>query len=155
MEHLVTSYGGGIGKTINNLVGMSVDIATGNTENLDPFRKSPIVPRFYTPNDEKTVAPSINRKFYDYNYMYNVAKKALKNYQEGVKTKEHPEWQKYIDEMKANGELEFIRFFENENKRLKKIQNRIKEEPSNKKELEERMNDMKAKIASRCYEMLK
>ena len=155
MEHLVTSYGGGIGKTINNLAGMLVDKAMDNTENLDPYRKSPIVPRFYIPNDEKTVVPAINRKYYDYDYMYNVAKKALKTYQDGVRSKEHPEWKKYIDEMQQNGELEFIRFFEHESKRLTKMQNLIKGNPTNKKELEEKMIDLKADIATKCYEMLK
>lgn len=154
MEHLVTSYGGGIGKTINNLAGMAADLIKDDIENIDPYRKSPILPRFYTPNDEKTVVPAINRKYYDYDYMYNVAKKALKNYQEGVRSKEHPEYQKYIDGMKENGELEFIRFFENENKRLKRIQNLIKGEPTNKEDLEKRMIDIKAEIAAKCYEML-
>ena len=152
MEHLVTSYGGGIGKTINNLAGMALE---ENTENLDPYRKSPIVPRFYIPNDEKTVVPAINRKYYDYDYMYNVAKKALKNYQDGVRSKEHPEWKKYIDEMQKNGEMEFIRFFEQESKRLTKMQNLIKGNPTNKKELEEKIIDLKAEIATKCYEMLK
>ena len=155
MEHLFTSYGGGIGKTINNLAGMALDGIEENTENLDPYRKSPIVPRFYIPNDEKTVEPAINRKYYDYDYMYNVAKKALKKYQDGVRSKEHPEWKKYIDEMQKNGELEFIRFFEHGSKRLTKMQNLIKGNPTNKKELEEKMIDLKADIATKCYEMLK
>jgi hypothetical protein len=155
MEHLFTSYGGGIGKTINNLAGMVWDGIEGNTENLDPYRKSPIVPRFYIPNDEKTVIPGINRKYYDYDYKYNIAKKAYKNYQEGVRSKEHPEWQKYINEMNSNGELRFIQFFEQEAKKVKKLQNLIKEEPKNKKELEEKLIDVKAEIAVKCYEMLK
>jgi hypothetical protein len=134
---------------------MALDAMEGNTENLDPYRKSPIAPRFYIPNDEKTVVPGINRKYYDYDYKYNIAKKAYKNYQEGVRSKEHPEWQKYINEMNSNGELRFIQFFEQEAKKVKKLQNLIKEEPKNKKELEEKLIDVKAEIAVKCYEMLK
>ena len=155
MEHLFNSYGGGIGKTINNLAGMTTDLVMGNTENVDPFRKTPILPRFYTPNDEKTVVPGINRKYYDYEYMYNTAKKALKNYQEGIRSKEHPEYQKYIEEMQKNGEIQFIKFFEQESKRLTKIRNLMKGDPSNKEKLEERMIEIKADIATKCYEMLK
>lgn len=155
MEHLFNSYGGGIGKTINNLAGMTTDLVMGNTENVDPFRKTPILPRFYTPNDEKTVVPGINRKYYDYEYMYNTAKKALKNYQEGIRSKEHPEYQKYIEEMHKNGEIQFIKFFEQESKRLTKIRNLMKGDPSNKEKLEERMIEIKADIATKCYEMLK
>lgn len=155
MEHLFNSYGGGIGKTINNLAGMTTDWVLGNTENIDPFRKTPILPRFYTPNDEKTVVPGINRKYYDYEYMYNTAKKALKNYQEGIRSKEHPEYQKYIEEMQKNGEIQFIKFFEQESKRLTKIRNLMKGDPSNKEKLEERMIEIKADIATKCYEMLK
>ena len=155
MEHLITSYGGGIGKTINNLAGMVIDIAEGDTENLDPFRKSPIVPRFYTPVDEKSAVPGINRRYYDYDYRYNVAKKALKNYQEGVASGEHPEYQKYIDEMKKNGEIRFINYFKSNSKQIKDIQNRIKGNPKNKKELEKDLIEMKAKVSVKCDEILK
>lgn len=155
MEHLITSYGGGIGKTINNLAGMAIDVAEGDTENLDPFRKSPIVPRFYTPVDEKSAVPGINRKYYDYDYRYNVAKKALKNYQEGVASKEHPEYQKYIDEMKENGEIRFMNYFKSMSKQIKDIQNQIKENPKNKKELEEKLIEMKAQVSVKCAEILK
>ena len=152
MEHLITSYGGGIGKTINNLVGMA--LADGE-DNVDPFRKTPIIPRFYTPNDEKTVVPGINRKYYDYNYKYNVAKKALKNYQEGISSGEHPEWQKYIDEMKRNKEVEFINYFKEMDKRLKKLQNLLKGNPTNKESLEEQIVDLKAKVSAESWEILK
>ena len=155
MEHLITSYGGGIGKTINNLAGMAIDIAEGDTENLDPFRKSPIVPRFFTPVDEKSAVPGINRRYYDYDYRYNVAKKALKNYQEGVASKEHPEYQKYIDEMKENGEIRFMNYFKSMSKQIKDVQNRIKENPKNKKELEEKLIEMKAQVSVKCAEILK
>ena len=57
--------------------------------------------------------------------------------------------------MQKNGELEFVRFFEHESKRLTKLQNLIKGNPTNKKELEEKMIDLKADIATKCYEMLK
>ena len=154
MEHLFTSYGGGIGKTLNNLVGMIIDKAEGNDENIDPFRKMPIIPRFYTPNDEKTVVPAINRKFYDYNYQYNVAKNAYRTYRKGVGSKEHPEYQKYLDNMKKSGELEFMNYFESANKRLKKMQTALKNNPSD-SELEKRITDLKAEISARSYEILK
>ena len=154
MEHLFTSYGGGIGKTLNNLVGMIIDKAEGNDENIDPFRKMPVIPRFYTPNDEKTVVPAINRKFYDYNYQYNVAKNAYRTYRKGVNSKEHPEYQKYLDDMLKNGELEFMKYFESANKRLKKMQAALKNNPSD-SELEKRITDLKAEISARSYDILK
>ena len=134
---------------------MAIDIAEGDTENLDPFRKSPIVPRFFTPVDEKSAVPGINRRYYDYDYRYNVAKKALKNYQEGVASKEHPEYQKYIDEMKENGEIRFMNYFKSMSKQIKDVQNRIKENPKNKKELEEKLIEMKAQVSVKCDEILK
>lgn len=153
MEHLFTSYTGGIGKTINNLAGMIVDAATGNTENMDIFRKTPIIPRFYTPNDEKTVQPAINRKYYEFEYQYNNATKSLKKAKDGVKNGEHPEWQKYIDEMEKNGEQEFIKYFKKEQKRLKKLQDKLKEEPNN-KEYEKKVYDKKAEISLESFKIL-
>ena len=154
MEHLVTSYTGGIGKTLNNFLGMITDYATDNKENIDFFRKAPIVPRFYTPNDERTVVPAVNRKYYEFNYQYNNATKALKKAEDGVKSGEHPERQKYIDEMKENGELEFIKYFKTEQKRLKKIQDRLKNDPNN-KELQQKEIDKKAEISTKALEILK
>lgn len=154
MEHLFTSYTGGIGKTINNFVGMITDYVTDNKENIDFFRKAPIVPRFYTPNDERTVVPAINRKYYEFNYQYNNATKALKKAKDGVQSGEHPEWQKYIDEMEKNGETEFIKYFKAEQKRLKKIQDRLKDDPNN-KELQQKEIDKKAEIATKSLEILR
>ena len=85
--------------------------------------------------------------------MYNIASKALKNYKEGVKTNEHPEWQKYIDEMKENGEEEFIKYFKKETKKLKKLQDTLKANPSN-KELERKVYDKKAEIANESLKLL-
>jgi hypothetical protein len=153
MEHLVTSYTGGIGKTINNLAGMAIDAVEGDKENMDVFRKAPIVPRFYTPNDEKTVYPGINRKFYEFEYQYNNAKKSLKKSQNGVNSGEHPEWQKYIDEMDKNGEKKFIEYFKKEQKKLKKLQDKLKEDPNN-KELEKKVYDKKAEISAESFKIL-
>ncbi|MEE0969940.1 MAG: LPD38 domain-containing protein [Clostridia bacterium] len=154
MEHLFTSYGGGIGKTINNLAGMAIDAATGNTENMDVFRKSPIVPRFYTPTDEKSVYPGINRKYYEFEYQFNNASKSLKKAKDGVNSGEHPEWQKYIDEMEKNGEAEFIKYFKKESKKLKKLQDKLKENP-NDQEAEKKVYDKKAEIATESLKILK
>lgn len=154
MEHLITSYTGGIGKTINNAVGMLTDYANKDYNNIDPYRKAPILPRFYTPNDEKTVYPAINRKYYEYDYLYNRASKALKNYKDGIKTDGHPKWQKYIDEMKKNGEEEFIKYFKKETKKLKKLQDSLNANPSN-KELERKVYDKKAEIANESLKLLK
>lgn len=154
MEHLFTSYGGGIGKTINNLAGMAIDAATGNTENMDVFRKAPIVPRFYTPTDEKSVYPGINRKYYEFEYQFNNASKSLKKAKDGVNSGEHPEWQKYIDEMGKNGESEFIKYFKKESKKLKKLQDKLKENP-NDQEAEKKVYDKKAEIATESLKILK
>lgn len=153
MEHLVTSYTGGIGKTINNFIGMTIDAVEGDKENMDVFRKAPIVPRFYTPNDEKTVYPGINRKFYEFEYQYNNAKKSLKKSQDGVNSGEHPEWQKYIDEMDKNGEKKFIEYFKKEQKKLKKLQDKLKEDPNN-KEVEKKVYDKKAEISAESFKIL-
>jgi hypothetical protein len=155
MEHLITSYTGGIGKTINNLAGMATDWVMDDTENIDPYRKSPILPRFYTPVDEKSVVPGINRTFYEFSNQYNIAKKALKNYKDGIESNEHPEYKKYIDEMKENGEMKFMDYFEKVNKEIKKLEKEREEYPNNKKAIDEKIIDLKAKASVKSREILK
>jgi hypothetical protein len=150
MEHLITSYTGGIGKTINNVVGMALD----DKENIDLFRKSPILPRFYTPNDEKTVQPAINRKYYDFDYEYNRYSKALKKYDKAIESGEHPEWQKHIDEMEKDRIIEFINYFKAESKVLKKLTDKLKVDSQN-KELESDVYDKKAEIATNSFRILR
>ena len=57
--------------------------------------------------------------------------------------------------MKENGELDFIIFFEEKNKEVKRLKNLLNGNPTNKKALEDRLIDMKAQIAADCYEMMK
>jgi glutamine amidotransferase-like uncharacterized protein len=129
-------------------------MALDDKENIDLFRKSPILPRFYTPNDEKTVQPAINRKYYDFDYEYNRYSKALKKYEKAIESGEHPEWQKHIDEMEKDRIIEFINYFKAESKVLKKLTDKLKVDSQN-KELESDVYDKKAEIATNSFRILR
>lgn len=145
IEHLVTSYTGGIGTTFNNVVGQIIDHSMKDVEFNDVIRKAPIVKRFYTPVDERTIYPSIRKEYNNFSYRYDIASKALKNYQTQIKNG-NTEFQKYIDEMKENGEYDFIKYFKKENKTLNRLNKRLKENP-NDKEIEKKYYDKMAEIS--------
>ena len=143
MEHLVTSYTGGIGKTVSNIVGMIVDAATGDTDNIE-FRSVPIVNRFYSPVTERTVAAAINRVFYEYQDRYEAARVAEKRYNDFVK-EGRKEYKEELEQMKKNGELEFISYFKTKMKILRKKQDRLRENPDDKK-LEKEIQELKSEM---------
>ena len=143
IEHLVTSYTGGIGKTVSNIVGMTVDAVTGDTDNIE-FRSVPIVNRFYSPVTERTVAAAINRVFYEYQDRYEAARVAEKRYNDFVK-EGRKEYKEELEQMKKNGELEFISYFKTKMKILRKKQDRLRENPDDKK-LEKEIQELKSEM---------
>ena len=143
IEHLVTSYTGGIGKTVSNIVGMIVDAVTGDTDNIE-FRSVPIVNRFYSPVTERTVAAAINRVFYEYQDRYEAARVAEKRYNDFVK-EGRKEYKEELEQMKKNGELEFISYFKTKMKILRKKQDRLRENPDDKK-LEKEIQELKSEM---------
>lgn len=151
MEHLVTSYTGGIGKTISNVVGMAADAVTGETDNIE-FRTVPVANRFYAPVTDRTVTSAINRIFYEYQDRYEAARVAEKRYKEFIKDG-RKEFRKELDQMKKNGEADFISYFGAKMKILRKKQDRLKENPDDKR-LEEEIRELKSQMIMRSKKLL-
>ena len=151
MEHLVTSYTGGIGKTVSNVVGMAADAVTGETENRE-FRTVPVANRFYAPVTDRTVTSAINRIFYEYQDRYEAARVAEKRYKEFIKDG-RKEFRKELEQMKKNGEADFISYFGAKMKILRKKQDRLKENPDDKR-LEEEIRELKSQMIMRSKKLL-
>lgn len=151
MEHLVTSYTGGIGKTISNVVGMAADAVTGETDNIE-FRTVPVANRFYAPVTDRTVTSAINRIFYEYQDRYEAARVAEKRYKEFIKDG-RKEFRKELEQMKKNGEADFISYFGAKMKILRKKQDRLKENPDDKR-LEEEIRELKSQMIMRSKKLL-
>lgn len=151
MEHLVTSYTGGIGKTISNVVGMAADAVTGETDNIE-FRTVPVANRFYAPVTDRTVTSAINRIFYEYQDRYEAARVAEKRYKEFVKDG-RKEFRKELDQMKKNGEADFISYFGAKMKILRKKQDRLRDNPDDKR-LEEEIRELKSQMIMRSKKLL-
>ena len=151
MAHLVTSYTGGIGKTISNVVGMAAGAVTGETDNIE-FRTVPVANRFYAPVTDRTVTSAINRIFYEYQDRYEAARVAEKRYKEFIKDG-RKEFRKELDQMKKNGEADFISYFGAKMKILRKKQDRLKENPDDKR-LEEEIRELKSQMIMRSKKLL-
>lgn len=151
MEHIITSYTGGIGKTISNLAGAAADIATGEADNIE-FRTIPVINRFGSPVTERSIAASVNRVFYDYLDRYEAMKVAEKRYKAFIK-EGRTDFRKELEQMKKNGESELIRYFDAKMKVLRKKQNLLKENPDN-KDLEKQIIELKSEMVLKAKKIL-
>lgn len=152
IEHLITSYTGGIGRTISNLTGAAVDLATGEADNIE-FRTIPIINRFGSPVTERSITASVNRVFYDYLERYEAMKVAEKRYKEFIKDG-RTEYRDEFEQMKSNGESELIRYFDMKMKTVRKLQNILKDNPDNKK-VEHRIIELKSEMVFKAKNILK
>jgi hypothetical protein len=152
MQHLFTSYLGGIGKNMANASAIAVDAATGNEENIDLIRQLPIVPRFFSGTDERIVSSAINRDFREYENRYNRMNSERNRYKEFVK-KGRTEYRDELERLKSNGEEDFIRYFKKELKKLRRKQEKLKNNPDD-KALEKEITDLKAKITMESRKLL-
>lgn len=152
MQHLFTSYLGGIGKNIANASAIAVDAATGNEENIDLIRQLPIVPRFFSGTDERIVSSAINRDFREYENRYNRMNSERNRYKEFVK-KGRTEYRDELERLKSNGEEDFIKYFKKELKKLRRKQEKLKNNPDD-KALEKEITDLKAKITMESRKLL-
>lgn len=152
MEHLITSYTGGIGRTISNLTGAAVDLATGEADNIE-FRTIPIINRFGSPVTERSITASVNRVFYDYLDRYEAMKVAEKRYKQFIKDG-RTEYRDELEQMKNNGEIELIRYFSMKMKTVRKLQDILKDNPDNKK-VEQRIIELKSEMVLKAKNILK
>lgn len=152
MEHIITSYTGGIGKTMSNLTGMVVDVTTGDWGNIEP-RTIPVVNRFINPVTEKTVTAAVNRVFYEYRDRYEELRVAEKRYKQFINDG-RTEFKDEFEQMQESGEIEFINYFKQKMKTLRKMEDRLKDNPGD-KELEMRIREFKAGMIMKAKEILK
>ena len=152
MEHIITSYTGGIGKTMSNLTGMVVDVTTGDWGDIEP-RTIPIVNRFINPVTEKTVTAAVNRVFYEYRDRYEELRVAEKRYKQFINDG-RTEFKDEFEQMQESGEIEFINYFKQKMKTLRKMEDRLKDNPGD-KELEMRIREFKAGMIMKAKEILK
>lgn len=152
MEHIITAYTGGIGKTISNLSGAAADLAMGNPDNIE-FRTIPVVNRFGSPVTERSVTSATNRVFFDYLERYEAMKVAEKRYKQFIKDG-RKEFRQELEQMKKNGEIEMIRYFDARMKVLRKLQNALKENPDN-KGLEKRITELKKEMSIKAKAILR
>ena len=152
MEHIITAYTGGIGKTISNLSGAAADLAMGYPDNIE-FRTIPVVNRFGSPVTERSVTSATNRVFFDYLERYEAMKVAEKRYKQFIKDG-RKEFRQELEQMKKNGEIEMIRYFDTKMKVLRKLQNALKENPDN-KGLEKRITELKKEMSIKAKAILR
>ena len=151
MEHIITSYTGGIGKTMSNLTGMVVDVTTGDWGNIEP-RTIPVVNRFINPVTEKTVTAAVNRVFYEYRDRYEELRVAEKRYKQFINDG-RTEFKDDLEQMRENGEIEFINYFKQKMKTLRKLEDRLKDNPGD-KDLEEQIREFKSEMIMKSKEIL-
>lgn len=153
MEHVITGYSGGIGKTLSNVSGLVVDAVSGEfNENFD-LRKIPVVSRFYSVSDEATVKSAVNRKYRDYQSRYEKLKHDYKKYKTAVKGGEL-QFADELSQMESSGEKAFVDYFGRKQKLINKKLDRLNKNPDN-KALEQEITDLKAEISLKCFELLK
>lgn len=112
----------------------------------------PIVPRFFSGTDERTVSSAINRDFREYENRYNRMNSERNRYKEFVK-KGRTEYRDELERLKSNGEEDFIRYFKKELKKLRRKQEKLKNNPDD-KTLEKEITDLKAKITMESRKLL-
>ena len=152
IEHIITSYTGGIGRTISNLAGITANLATGDFDNID-MRSIPVINRFASPVTERSITASVNRVFYDYLERYEAMKVAEKRYKQFIKDG-RTEYRDELEQMKNNGESELIRYFDMKMKTVRKLQNILKDNPDNKK-VEQRIIELKSEMVLKAKNILK
>lgn len=153
MEHIITGYTGGIGKTLSNVSGIVADAVSGNFDENFDLRKIPVASRFYSVSDESTVRSAVNRKFREYQSRFEKISYDYKKYSEAVRSGK-TEFSVEIERMDNNGEKAFVDYFRKKQKSLNKKLDRLKNNPED-KTLEQEITDLKAEIALKCYELLK
>lgn len=62
IEHLLSNYTGGIGKTFSNVVGSLVDLYNKDMDNIT-FRKIPVFGRYISDSDERIERSAVNRAY--------------------------------------------------------------------------------------------
>lgn len=62
IEHLLSNYTGGIGKTLSNIVGGFVDLYNKDIDNFT-FRKIPVFGRYISDSDERIERSAVNRAY--------------------------------------------------------------------------------------------
>lgn len=153
MQHIVTGYTGGIGKTITNITGAAWDFATGNTDNIE-FRQAPVVNRFYTPVTDRTYQTAVNREYRELLDEYSRTSTAIKRMEQFIEEGENVvEWIEELDRRELNGEVDYVKYIKDREKELKKLTDRQKEDPNN-KELANEIADFKAETIMGAKEIL-
>lgn len=91
IEHLLSNYTGGIGKTLSNVVGGFVDLYNKDLDNFT-FRKVPVFGRYISDSDERIERSAVNR--------------AYRKIEEDLKKMRHDE-KGYEDAFVKGGSVEF------------------------------------------------
>jgi hypothetical protein len=140
MQHLITTYTGGVGKTVSNITGMVVDAVNGNTDNIR-FKDVPIANRLFSVTGKQADKSDVNRK---YNELFDLYKKIKHDYTGYEKKVDEGlvGYQKKIDELENNGYLDFIYEMEYYIKDVNDIYKELDDAPD-KEELIQELNSIK------------
>lgn len=138
MEHLITSYTGGIGKTISNIVGGITNKSKGEDVRISSI---PIVRRFASGTDERTLDNYINKRYFDLVEQYEKLDHNFEGYMKEVK-KGNNQYIENINDMANNGQKSFIEFMKIITKQVKQINDIGKNSPDN-KEVKKALNELK------------
>ena len=156
MEHIVTSYTGGIGKTISDVTGIIGNVATGKGSDVE-MRSVPVFSRFIQPANDRTLSAAVNRVFYPLRDDYERLRRQERNYKRAIKETEdeakRKDYREKLEEMQESGEIEFIDYFDRKMKTLRKMEDRLKDNPGD-KELEMRIREFKAGMIMKAKEIL-
>lgn len=156
MEHIVTSYTGGIGKTISDVTGIIGNVATGKGDDVE-MRSIPVINRFVQPVTDRTLSAAVNRVFYPLRDDYERLRRQERNYKRAIKETEdeakRKDYREKLEEMQESGEIEFIDYFDRKMKTLRKMEDRLKDNPGD-KELEMRIREFKAGMIMKAKEIL-
>ena len=96
---------------------------------------------------------AVNRVFYEYRDRYEELRVAEKRYKQFINDG-RTEFKDEFEQMQESGEIEFINYFKQKMKTLRKMEDRLKDNPGD-KELEMRIREFKAGMIMKAKEILK
>ena len=138
------------------MTGIIGNVATGKGSDVE-MRSVPVFSRFIQPANDRTLSAAVNRVFYPLRDDYERLRRQERNYKRAIKETEdeakRKDYREKLEEMQESGEIEFIDYFDRKMKTLRKMEDRLKDNPGD-KELEMRIREFKAGMIMKAKEIL-
>jgi hypothetical protein len=150
IEHLLEGYLGGYFSTADKMV-KTAEMIFSDRE-YDP-RNVLLLNRVVKAGDERTEARAVNNEYFEMKDRYEELKSQWNSYRDDTR-RGKKDFMPEIDEIRESGELRRMRIFDKRNKRVKELNDRIKNttDEERKKELNKMLDDAKADLVNAVNE---